>query len=250
MTELIPITYTDDTPRISGRELHTFLEAGTEYRHWFPRMCDYGFSEGEDFRSFLTESSGGRPAEDHMLSLDMAKEICMLQRTEKGKEARTYFLDLERAWNSPEQLMARALKAADHVQAQLQGQVAALQPKADYYDALIERNHLTNFRDTAKLLNVGEKEFRQYLLDHKYIYLKPSSKPDGRHEYRAYSGKGNGLFELREWHNEKAGRAGLQLMVTPAGRAKFLQLFGGGKAPALPQATGSAPAAALSPGEG
>lgn len=84
MNELIKIIYDNDRPTVSARELHEFLEVSTEYRHWFPRMCEYGFIEGQDFRSFLTESIGGRPAQDAQLTIDMAKEICMLQRNEKG----------------------------------------------------------------------------------------------------------------------------------------------------------------------
>lgn len=236
MNTLIPVTYENDTPQISGRELHSFLEVGTDYRHWFPRMCEFGFEDGLDFRSFLTESSGGRPAEDHMLSLDMAKELCMLQRSEKGKQARQYFLDLERAWNSPEQLMARALKAAEYMQSQLQHQVTALQAKADCYDAFASRNQLTSLRDTAALLHIGQQTFTDYLLEQKYIYRKTVNR-SGRTEFRAYAGKGDGLFELRAWVNEAAGRAGLQLMVTSAGREKFLQLLGGTGTSALPRKT-------------
>lgn len=101
MNELIKITYHNDQPAVSARELHEFLEVGTHFKDWFPRMCEYGFKEGEDFCSFLSESTGGRPAQDAVLSIDMAKEICMLQRNEKGKLARQYFLALERDWNSP-----------------------------------------------------------------------------------------------------------------------------------------------------
>lgn len=113
MDELIKITYENDQPAVSARELHEFLCMGTEYSHWFKRMCEYGFTEGTDFSPFLTESTGGRPAQDASLTIDMAKEICMLQRNEKGKQARQYFLQLEKDWNSPEKVMARALRIAE-----------------------------------------------------------------------------------------------------------------------------------------
>ena len=101
MNELIKVTYNHDRATVLGRDLHEFLNVETEYRHWFPRMCEYGFAEGIDFRSFLNESSGGRPAQDHQLTIDMAKEISMLQRTEKGKLARLYFINIEKKWNMP-----------------------------------------------------------------------------------------------------------------------------------------------------
>ena len=93
---LIKITY-GDRPTVSGRELHEFLGIGAEYSHWFNRMCEYGFLEGLDFTPFLTESTGGRPSTDHQITLDMAKELSMIQRTEKGKQARQYFIAVEKS---------------------------------------------------------------------------------------------------------------------------------------------------------
>jgi len=89
MTELIKIE-TDENmePVVRGRDLHKMLGVVTAYKDWFPRMCEYGFIEGQDFSSFLSESTGGRPAVDHLIKLDMAKELCMIQRTEKGKQTR------------------------------------------------------------------------------------------------------------------------------------------------------------------
>ena len=88
MTELIKVTYNNDRPVVSARELHDFLEVETPFNKWFPRMCEYGFTEGQDFWTFLSESTDGRPAQEAALTIDMAKEICMIQRSEKGKQAR------------------------------------------------------------------------------------------------------------------------------------------------------------------
>lgn len=130
-----------------------------------------------DFRSFLTESQGGRPGADHALTIEMAKELCMLQRNEKGKLARQYFIQLEKAWQSPEAVMARALRLAEGQlktlkleNAKLVIDVQTMQPKAEYFDELVDRNLLTNFRETAKQLGVGEKKFIAFLLDKKYVY--------------------------------------------------------------------------------
>lgn len=113
MTDLIKVSYDNDNPTVLGRDLHEMLEVKTAYKDWFPRMCEYGFEEGKDFCSILSESTGGRPATDHQLIIDMAKQICMIQRTEKGKLCREYFLGIEKQWNTPEAVMARALRMAD-----------------------------------------------------------------------------------------------------------------------------------------
>ncbi len=139
----IRINYTDERPTVSARDLHDFLEVDTPYRIWFPRMCEYGFTDGQDFCTFLYESTGGRRATDAYLSIDMAKEICMLQRNEKGKIARQYFLQIEKAWNSPEQVFARALKFANKQIEQLNQtvsmqakQIEADRPKVEFADAV------------------------------------------------------------------------------------------------------------------
>ena len=112
MNELIPVRYESEEPTVSGRELHAALEIETRYNDWFPRMCEYGFLEGKDFCPILSKSSGGRPGMDHAITIQMAKELCMLQRTAKGKQCRAYFISCEEAWNSPDKIMERALQIA------------------------------------------------------------------------------------------------------------------------------------------
>lgn len=112
MNDMIRINYDHENPTVSGRELHAKLKVATQYKDWFPRMCEYGFKEGRDFCSFLSESTGGRPSTDHALSIPMAKELCMLQRSEMGREFRQYFIAVEEAWNSPDKVMERALQIA------------------------------------------------------------------------------------------------------------------------------------------
>lgn len=226
MNELIKIIYDNDRPTVLARELHEFLEVSTEYRHWFPRMCEYGFIEGQDFRSFLTESIGGRPAQDAQLSIDMAKEICMLQRNEKGKQARQYFIQLEKDWNSPEKVMARALRIADEKikllsaqNSELTVQNAIMQPKAEYFDELVDRNLNTGIRETAKELGVKEKDFVRFLLDKKYLYR------DKKGKLQPYAQFTDDLFVLKECFNEKTSWSGTQLLITPKGRETFRLLF-------------------------
>ena len=115
MHDLIRIDYDRDTPTVSGRELHAALEVNTDYPHWFSRMCEYGFQEGKSYRTILTDRSDGlpgKPSTNHVLSIPMAKELCMLQRSEMGRKFRQYFISVEEAWNSPDKIMERALQIA------------------------------------------------------------------------------------------------------------------------------------------
>ncbi|WAW14098.1 phage antirepressor KilAC domain-containing protein [Peptostreptococcus equinus] len=164
MDELIRINYDRKTPTVNGRDLHDALKIGTPYDKWFPRMCDYGFVEGKDFSTFLSESTGGRPATNHQLTIDMAKQLCMIQRTDIGRKFRQYFIKVEEAWNSPEAVMARALQFANHqlevlkqqnlelidtVAVQNQ-QILEMKPKASYYDVVLNCKDLLSMRAIAK----------------------------------------------------------------------------------------------------
>lgn len=121
MEALITVNYDNDRPTVLGRELHEALEIKTAYKDWFPRMCEYGFTEGVDFNPLKNERvrtegerTVSRTVVDHQLTIEMAKEICMIQRSEIGKQVRQYFIELEKKWNSPELTMARALKFANN----------------------------------------------------------------------------------------------------------------------------------------
>jgi len=228
MNELIRVNYDNERPTVSGRDLHEYLEIDTAYTTWFSRMTEYGFVDGADFLSFLEESTGGRQATDHQLTIDMAKEICMLQRNDKGKQARQYFINLEKAWNSPEMIMSRALRMAEQqlqslrvVNSKLTVENTIMQPKAEYFDELVDRNLLSSFRDTAKELQVKEKEFVAFLLEHKYIFR------DKKGKLTAYADKNNGLFEQKECFNEKTNWSGMQTLITPKGRETFRLLLVG-----------------------
>lgn len=223
--ELIKIDYTNsDRPTVLGRDLHAMLEIETRYNDWFPRMCEYGFEEGKDFYSFLSKNpEGGRPKQEHQLTIAMAKELCMLQRSEKGKQCRQYLIAIEEAWNTPEQVMARALRVADETIKSLTAELESAAPKVQYFDTLVDRNLLTNFRDTAKELHVAPKAFINFLLEKGYIYRDNKSR---LRPYQAHAEKG--LFEVKEFASEFNNKAGIQTLVTPKGRETFRLLVGNG----------------------
>lgn len=173
MTELIKIDVNENQePVISGRALHSFLEVATPYDKWFPRMVEYGFTDGLDFSTFLSESTGGRPATDHAIRLDMAKEIAMIQRSEKGKQARQYFIQIEKDYNSPEKIMARALQIAEKELSNLrlenkvqEQQIAELKPKASYYDLVLQCKDLLSMTEIAKDYGMSAKGMNKLLHD-------------------------------------------------------------------------------------
>lgn len=233
MTELIKVHYDNaDRPTVSGRELHEALEVKTDYPHWFERMTEYGFSEGKDYQTFLSDRSdgkAGKPKTDHQLTIPMAKELCMLQRTDKGKQMRQYFIAVEEQWNSPDAIMARALQLSNAKLKEMQITVSTLtvenqimKPKAEYFDELVDRNLLTGIRETAGELGVKQNQFVTFLLEKKYMYR------DKKGKLTAYAKPlADGLFERKECMNEKTQWKGTQDLVTPKGRETFRLLMVG-----------------------
>lgn len=160
MNELITTTQNESGEIIiSGRELHEFLEVESKYQDWFLRMCGYGFEKNVDFISKIepTQKKEGsrvvtRNLEDHHIKLDMAKEIAMIQRSEKGKQARQYFLQLEKMWNSPEMVMKRALQYADVQVKKLEQKIETDRPKVIFADAVSASKTAILVGELAKLL--------------------------------------------------------------------------------------------------
>lgn len=112
MDEIIKINYDNNKTTVLGRDLYRVLEVETPYTIWIKRMMEYGFIENEDFITFLLESTGGRPSENHQLTIEMAKEICMLQRSEKGKRVRLYFIECERKLKEKGKVLPQNYKEA------------------------------------------------------------------------------------------------------------------------------------------
>lgn len=188
MNEIVKVNYDNDRITVSARDLHEFLGVGTRYNDWFRRMCEYGFTEGVDFNLLKNErvqDEGGRmvsrTVDDSQLTIDMAKEICMLQRNEKGREARQYFIRLEKDWNTPEKVMARALvlahkeiESVKQVNSVLMSQLEEQAPKVEFADKVSNTDKLISVGEMAKLLrdkgfNVGRNKFFKYLRDNKVL---------------------------------------------------------------------------------
>lgn len=177
MNELFNVTTNGDKLTLSARDLHNQLQIHTKFNDWFSRMKEYGFDEGTDFYSFLSESTGGRPATDYQITLDMAKEIAMLQRNEKGKQIRKKLIELEKAWNSPEKVMARALDIAHKTIASLQIKNEEMKPKALFADTVAASDSSILVGQEAKLISqsgckMGQNRFFAWLRENGYLCSK------------------------------------------------------------------------------
>ena len=207
MNELIRVDFTGERPAVSARELHEFLGVGTHFKDWFPRMCEYGFTEGADYTPLIFEHPQNRqPTRDYAVSIDMAKEICMLQRNEKGKMARQYFLQLEKDWNSPEKVMARALQIADKKIKELEENKLALEAEARANAPLVlfakgveGSSNSILVRDMAKILNqngiqIGGNRLFEWMRQNGYL-VKQKGRDRNMPTQRAME---LGLFEIKE----------------------------------------------------
>lgn len=179
MNQLINVTLNENQePVVSGRDLHKVLEIKTQYTKWLERMSEYGFVENEDFMAIsqkrLTAQGNQTEYTDHILKLDMAKEIAMLQRNEKSKQVRKYFIQVEKDFNSPEKIMARALLMADKKVHRLEAQIEADRPKVLFADAVSASHTSILVGELAKLLkqngvNIGATRLFTWLRKHGYL---------------------------------------------------------------------------------
>lgn len=250
MQELIKINYDTEQPTVSARDLYGLLSseggtAGTErFSKWFERYIGYGFRENVDYstpyKKVRVQLEGkrevSREVEDYDLSMDMAKQICMLQRTDKGMELRRYFIDLEKAWNTPEQIMARALKMADHTIHSLKerckllgGQmkeqqkvIEELQPKATYYDLILQCPDLVSTTEIAKDYGMSATKFNRLLHN-----LKIQFKQSGIwFLYQKYAGFGYTKTKTHNYSDEYGGQHSRQHMYwTQKGRLFLYDLL-------------------------
>ena len=203
MNELINVTLNENQePVVSGRQLHQVLGVKTAYKDWFKRMTEYGFTENEDFLLLKNEQQTGRGGHNkinHVLKLDMAKEIAMIQRTDKGKEVRQYFIQVEKDFNSPEKIMARALKIADRKIIKLEATIEEQKPKVIFANAVSASHTSILVGEFAKLMrqngvNLGQNRMFAWLRENGYLINRRGSDKN----MPTQKSMELGLFEIKE----------------------------------------------------
>jgi len=231
MNELLKVNYGNDRITLSARELHGFLGIGTEFAKWMQRMCEYGFSENQDYRVFVKNddnSKGGRPSTDYEITLDMAKEIAMIQRSDKGKEVRQYFLELERRWNSPEAVMNRALEYSRKQVKALMEENKELKPKALFADAVSASDESILIGQLAKLIRqngyeIGQNRLFEWMRENGFLI-----KSGSRRNQPTQRAMDMGLFEVKERtisNPDGSTRITLTTKVTGKGQVYFVNKF-------------------------
>ena len=240
MNNLISINM--DSQTVSARELHEKLNIESNFTTWFKRMCEYGFEDGKEFfpKMGKTSEQGGRPYVDYDISVDMAKQICMIQRTPEGKQCRQYLIDLEKAWNTPEQVMARALKLADQKIESLKNQNFALvedvnrmKPKEIFADAVATSSTSILIGDLAKMIKqngveTGQKRLFSWMREKGYLIKRKGT------DYNMPTQKSMelGLFEVKEStvnNPDGSVRINRTTKVTGKGQQYFINKFLGRK---------------------
>ena len=234
--EIIAINYESGEPTVSARSLHEQLHIGTAFKDWFPRMCEYGFAEGADFNMLKIERvqmEGSREVRrevtDYNISVDMAKQICMIQRTPEGKQCRQYLIDLEKAWNTPEQVMARAIKVAEETIERQKRKISEMRPKEIFADAVATSHTSILIGDLAKLLkqngvDIGQKRLFAWMRDNGYLIKRQGSDwnmPTQRSMEM-------GLFEVKEStvnNPDGSVRINRTTKVTGKGQQYFINKF-------------------------
>ena len=234
MNELINVTLNDNQePIVSGRQLHEALGVKTRYDNWFGRMTEYGFTENQDYlvtSIFGHNSNGGRQNKvDHVIKLDMAKEIAMIQRTERGKQVRQYFIQVEKDFNSPEKIMARALLMADQKVHKLEAQIEADRPKVLFADAVSASKSSCLIGELAKILkqngiDIGQNKLFQWLRSNGYLI----SRRGESWNQPTQKSMQLGLFELKKTninHPDGHTTVSTTTKVTGKGQQYFINKF-------------------------
>lgn len=195
-------------------------------------MAEYGFSQEIDYREVMDKivqnPKGGRPSTDYEITLDMAKEIAMIQRSDKGKEVRQYFLELERRWNSPEAVMNRALEYSRKQVKALMEENKELKPKALFADAVSASDESILIGQLAKLIRqngyeIGQNRLFEWMRENGYLI-----KSGSRRNQPTQRAMDMGLFEVKERtisNPDGSTRITLTTKVTGKGQVYFVNKF-------------------------
>ncbi|CAC6407535.1 antirepressor [Staphylococcus aureus] len=222
---------------ISGRELHQALEVKTAYKDWFPRMLKYGFEENTDYTAIAqkraTAQGNMTHYTDHALTLDTAKEIAMIQRSEPGKRARQYFIQVEKAWNSPEMIMQRALKIANNTINQLETKIERDKPKIVFADAVATTKTSILVGELAKIIkqngiNIGQRRLFEWLRQNGFLIKRKGVDYNMPTQYSME----RELFEIKETsitHSDGHTSISKTPKVTGKGQQYFVNKFLGEK---------------------
>lgn len=233
MNELIPIDFSGEQMKVSSRDLYEFLvDTSQKYQDWFSRMCKYGFVEDVDFNIRQTakvQMEGGRQVtrqiEDAIMTMDMAKEICMVTRNEKGKAARQYFLKIEREWNSPDKVMARALKMADATIAQLTAKIEEDRPMTEFGLAISTSEGCISIAQLAAMLcqkGVDTGEHRLFAEMREDGFLNSSGMYYNKPAQRYLENK---MMEYKVFKNKFNNKVTFQPLITPKGIQYFMDYY-------------------------
>lgn len=231
MNELITVTTNaNQEPVVSCRELHSRLEITERYSSWFNRMLHYGFVEGEDYLGCKVFNALARQElDDHMVKIDMAKEICMIQRNEKGREFRQYFIEVEKEFNSPERIMARALLLADKKINTLELTIKEQRPKVLFAESVEASKCSILIGDLAKLIkqngfDIGQNRLFEWLRKNGYLI----SRKGESYNMPTQQSMQMGLFEIKESSVVNANgsvRLTRTTKVTGKGQVYFINKF-------------------------
>lgn len=234
MEELIKIQVKNDRQLVNARDLYKGLEVKRRFSAWWEQNSK-GFEENEDFTSVLTSTvvaNGARkPIQDYLVTIDMAKELCMMSKTEKGKEVRKYFIQVEKDWNSPDMIMHRALEVSNSriklltaknqslasKNKDLQDQIDRDAEDVTFAKAIRYSNHSIKVRELAAILTqngfqIGQNQLYQLLRLEHYI-SKHGTLPMGDKIKRGY---------FRVSHGVKNGHAWSTTLVTPEGQKHII----------------------------
>jgi anti-repressor protein len=234
MNELIKINQSsindEAVQTVNARDLHEFLEVGKKFADWIKdRISQYGFTENEDFVSFSQNGEKGRPTNEYAISIDMAKELSMVERNDQGKKARQYFIECEKVakqppqLNDPNWLRSTLLTYSERV-IELEEQVTELLPSQQALEKISMADGSLCITDAAKSLQMRPKDLFSFLQENGWIY-----KRAGCAHYLGYQSKTTqGLLEhkvttvLRSDGSEKISE---QVRVLPKGLAKLAKLL-------------------------